>query len=255
MTSPVRYESSAGVATLTLDAPERRNAFSQPLLVALMDGLRRAEADDAVRVIVITNSGTTFSAGADLKEDRATLGPGALTFLDIVDAIDACPKPVVARVAGHAAGGGAALVACCDLAILADSARIGITEVRLGIAPLGVAALLAHRMGQRELFEAFLVGDMMGARRAVELGLANVAVPDDELDATVARYIDGLVRGGPHSLGATKRFLQAIGPLSPADARQLANTTSVSAAERSEAKEGVAAFLGKRPVAWLPAES
>ena len=109
MPEPTRYELSAGVATITLDAPERRNAFSQDLLQGMMAGIRQVAADDAVRVLVITNTGNTFSAGADLKEDRNALGPDALTFVDIVHALDALPKPVVARVAGHAAGGGAAL--------------------------------------------------------------------------------------------------------------------------------------------------
>ena len=252
MTQPTRYELSAGVATITLDAPERRNAFSQDLLQGMMAGIRQAASDEAVRVLVITNTGTTFSAGADLKEDRNTLGPDAITFVDIVHTLDALGKPVVARVAGHAAGGGAALAACCDLAIAADTARIGITEVRIGIPPNGVAALLAHRLERRALFEAFLVGDMMPAARAVELGLLNLAVPAEELDATVGRYVDGLVRGGPRSLAVTKRMLQAMTQLSPSQAELLADEASRGAFERAEAAEGVAAFLQKRPAAWIP---
>lgn len=252
MSEPTRYEVAAGVATITLDAPHKRNAFSQDLVVGLMQGLRAAEADPAVRVIVITNTGTTFSAGADLKEDRASLGPDALSFVDVVHAIDALPKPVVARVAGHAAGGGAALAACCDVAIAADDVRIGITEVRIGVPPSGVAALLAHRMGRRELFEAFLVGDMMPATRAAELGLVNLAVPAAELDAVVARYVDGLVRGAPRSLAITKRLLSAMRDLTPQQAEMLADEASRGAFESSEAREGVGAFLEKRPAAWIP---
>ncbi|MDH4148222.1 MAG: enoyl-CoA hydratase-related protein [Acidimicrobiia bacterium] len=254
MSEPTRYEVERGVATITLDSPERRNAFSQALLVGLMGGLRQAIGDDAVRVIVVTNSGTTFSAGADLKEDRASLGPDAITFVDVVHAIDACPKPVVARVAGHAAGGGAALVVACDLAIAAESARLGITEVRIGIPPSGVAALLAHRMSRRALYESFLVGDMMPAARACELGMVNLVVPDDELDATVARYVDGLVRGAPRSLAATKKLLDAMGQLTPDQAAHLADEASRGAFQSSEAREGVAAFLEKRPANWIPTD-
>lgn len=252
MTEPISYGVAKGVATITLDSPERRNAFSQNLLQGLMAGLRQAQADAEVRVIVITNTGTSFSAGADLKEDRASLGPEALTFVDIVKAIDACPKPVLARVAGHAAGGGAALAACCDLAIAADTARIGITEVRIGVPPAGVAALLASRMGRRELFEAFLVGDMMPAARAAELGMVNLVVPADELDATVDRYVEGLVRGGPKSLAITKRLLQGMADLTPEQAERLSDEASRGVFEASEAKEGVTAFLEKRPAAWIP---
>ena len=252
MSEPTLYDTASGVATITLNSPERRNAFSQDLVQGLMAGLRRAQADDAVRVVVITNTGTTFSAGADLKEDRASLGPDALSFVDIVKAIDACPKPVVAKVAGHAAGGGAALAACCDLAVAADTARIGITEVRIGVPPAGVAALLASRLGRRELFEAFLVGDMMPAARAAELGLVNLAVPADDLDTVVARYVDGLVRGGPRSLAITKRLLQGMADLTPEQAELLSNEASRGAFESSEATEGVSAFLEKRPAGWIP---
>ncbi len=250
--APTRYEVVAGVATITLDAPQKRNAFSQNLVLGILDGLEQARRDETVRVIVLTNTGTTFSAGADLKEDRASLRPDAKSFVDIVHAIDACPKPVLARVAGHAAGGGAALVACCDVAIASDEVRIGITEVRIGVPPSGVAALLAHRMGRRELFEAFLVGDMMPAARAAELGLVNLAVPAAELDATVARYVDGLVRGGPRSLAATKRLLQGMTGLTPTQSQLLADEASRGAFESSEAREGVASFLEKRPAAWIP---
>jgi methylglutaconyl-CoA hydratase len=252
MSEPTRYETAAGVATITLDAPERRNAFSQPLVQGLLAGLRRAEADEAVRVVVITNTGTTFSAGADLKEDRAALGPDAATFVDVVHVIETLTKPVVARVAGHAAGGGLALVACCDVAIALDSARLGITEVRIGIAPNPVAALLARRLSPRALTEAFLVGDMMPAGRAAELGLVNLAVPADDLDATVARYVDGLIRGGPKSLARTKRMLQAMAELTLGQAEQLAEEASRGAFEQPEAREGVASFLEKRQAHWIP---
>jgi methylglutaconyl-CoA hydratase len=252
MSGPVRYEVGDGVATITMDAPERRNAFSQDLLVGLMDGLRDALADPQVRVVVLTNTGTTFSAGADLKEDRAALGPNPLTFVDVVHAIDASPKPVIARVAGHAAGGGAALAVACDLAIAADTARIGITEVRIGIPPVGVAALLAHRLTPRALVESFLVGEMMPASRAAELGMVNMAVPAEDLDAAVAHYVDGLARGGPRSLARTKEMLQAMLQLTPAQAEQLADEAARGAFGSEEAKEGVAAFLGRRPASWVP---
>ena len=252
MDEPIDYAVTGGVATITLNAPARRNAFSQNLVQGLATGLAEAKVDEGVRVIVITNTGTSFSAGADLKEDRASLGPDALNFIDIVKLIDACPKPVVARVAGHAAGGGAALAACCDVAIAADNARIGITEVRIGLAPGGVAALLAHRMGRRELLEAFLVGDMMPATRAAELGLVNVAVPEAELDATVDRYVDGLVRGGPRSLALTKRLIHGMGQLTPDQAELLSDEASRGGFDSPEAREGVAAFLAKRDATWIP---
>ncbi|MPY92721.1 MAG: enoyl-CoA hydratase [Acidimicrobiia bacterium] len=252
MGEPTRYEATGGVATIVMDVPQRRNAFSQELLTALMADLDRAAGDDAVRVIVLTNTGNTFSAGADLREDRAALGPHALSFVDLVHAIDASSKPVVARMAGHAAGGAVAVVVACDLAVAADTARVGITEVRLGIAPPPVAALLAQRMTSRALSEAFLVGEMMPASRAAELGMVNLVVPEDEVDGAVARFVDGLVRGGPTALATTKRALQDMALLPLERAEQLAREAPAEEAARVEAREGVDAFLEKRPASWVP---
>ena len=251
MSAPTRYEMSAGVATITLDAPENRNAFSQALLQSLMANLRAALADPAVRVIVLTNTGNTFCAGADLKEDAKSLPAGALHFPDLVAVIDGSAKPVVGRIAGHAAGGGAVLAAACDIAVAADNVRIGITKVRLGIAPLPVAALMAHRMTRRNLFEAFLAADMMPAARAAELGLVNQAVPADQLDATVAHYVDALVRGAPDALATTKAALQFMADQAAAAADRYASEHPISFGA-PEAREGVAAFLAKRPAAWMP---
>lgn len=253
MTAPTHCVIERGVATITLDAPERRNSFGQPLLKSLLGHLDAAGEDESVRVIVLTNNGTVFSAGADLKEDRSTIGPDDPTFFDVVARIDASPKPVVGRIAGHAAGGGAAVVVACDIAVVLDTARIGITEVRLGIPPVPVASILAHRMTPRALFEAFLAADMMSAERAVELGMANVAVPADALDETVARYVDALLRGGPSSLTTTKRALQDMIGRTAAENAATAARHHGDAFTSAEGKEGVAAFVGKRDASWVPA--
>lgn len=249
--APTRYEVAGGVATITLDSPGNRNAFSQPLLQSLMAGLKAALSDATVRVIVLTNSGGTFSAGADLREDSRSLPADALGFPDIVAAVDASPKPVVGRIAGHAAGGGAALVAACDVAIALDTVRLGITEVRLGIAPVPVAAMMAHRMGRRALFEAFLAADMMPAARAVELGLVNLAVAEDSFDDVVGHYVDCLVKGAPETLAATKAALRAMTETTVAAAQAYASANPAGFGS-AEAKEGVAAFLEKRPPTWVP---
>ena len=252
MSEPTTSSVSGGVATITLDLEERRNSFGQPLLRSLLANLDAAIADEAVRVIVLTNTGSTFSAGADLKEDRSALGPDDPTFFDVIARIDSSPKPVVGRVAGHAAGGGAAMVVACDIAVLVDGARIGITEVRLGLPPVPVASILAHRMTPRALSEAFLAADMMSADRAVELGMANVAVPASELDATVDRYVDSLLRGGPTSLAVTKQALASmVGNTVHANA-EIARELEQGGFGFPEAKEGVAAFVEKRSPAWVP---
>lgn len=252
MSDPTSYALTAGVATITLDHAERRNSFGQGLLTSLIGHLDQAVADPSVRVIVLTNTGTTFSAGADLKEDSASLGPDAPTFHDVIARIDASPKPVVGRIAGHAAGGGAALAIVCDLAVMTEQARIGLTEVRLGIAPVPVAAILAHRLTPRALTEAFLTGEMLDAERAAALGLVNQAVPESELDATVDGYVDALVRSGPEALRVTKGVLaNMVGRSSTANA-ELAAAHVGDDALSAERTEGVAAFVAKRSPAWIP---
>ncbi len=255
--APTRYEVTAGVATITLDAPERRNALGQAMLSALLADLAEAEADDEVRVIVLTNTGTTFSAGADLKEGPGGPGERRLTFADLVDAVAAADKPVVGRIAGHAAGGAAAAVVVCDVAVAVDTARIGITETRLGVAPAEVLALLAHRLSDRSLREAFLTGEMLPAARATELGLITAAVPEAELDDAVAAYVSALVKSGPQALATTKRLMRSMAGLAPAQARAVATEVVAAsgasgAAGGAERSEGVAAFLAKRPPAWIP---
>jgi len=249
---PVLSQTLAGVTTITLDWPERRNAFGQPLITGLLDALDGAITDEATRVIVLTNTGTTFSAGADLKEDRASLPADAFTFVNITDRIAMSPKPVIGRIAGHAAGGGAALAAMCDFAIASEDVRIGITEVRIGIPPAGVADLLVHRLSPRAATEAFLTGEMMSASRAADLGLINRAVPADQLDAEVGAVVESLVRSAPKAIAATKRLLAEMRELSTSQTRRHGQLFSAGLFDSNEAKEGVSAFLEKRDPAWLP---
>ena len=252
MTSPTTYHAIGGVGTITLDAPERRNTFGQALMQSLMGHFRQALDDPTVRVIVLTNTGSTFSAGADLKEGRdPSAEPGRLPFHDILDAVDRSPKPVIGRIAGHAAGGAAALVAMCDFSVAVDTARIGITEARLGLPPADVAAYLAHRLTYRSLIEAFLAAEMMPAQRAVELGLLNASVPADQLDATVDRYARALILTGPTAIATTKRWLQTMVQLTPDQAKAMAREAmSASLFDSPEGAEGVAAFLERRPPNW-----
>ena len=253
MAGPTMCVVSGGVATITLDAQERRNAFGRALMDSLMGDFEAALADPAVRVIVLTNAGPVFSAGADVKEGHDPDIPWPLPYHQILDAVDRSPKPVVARVAGHAAGGAACLVAMCDISVVVDTARIGITEVRLGMPPVDVVAYLASRVPYRFLLEALLGGEMMPAERAVQLGLANVAVPAADLDATVQRYVDTLLESGPNALATTKRWLQTMVSMTPDQAKALGReAASDSMFNSAEGAEGIAAFIEKRAASWVP---
>ncbi|MEU8246211.1 enoyl-CoA hydratase-related protein [Nonomuraea sp. NPDC048916] len=258
MTRLVHRELANGVATITLDSPPNRNALSVRLLSDLKDRLDWALAEPEARVIVLTGTGRVFCSGADLKEQRADPASGAArapvtgSFPEILALIWESPKPVVCRLNGTARAGGLGLVAACDLSIAPLTASFAFTEVRLGVVPAIIAVPVLRRLDSRAAAEYFLTGEVFDAARAAEIGLLTRAVPEEELDATVARYAEMLAKGGPEALAITKRLLRDL-PEVPFEEglRQMAELS----AERftsEEGQEGIAAFMQKRPPKWVP---
>jgi methylglutaconyl-CoA hydratase len=233
-----------GIATVTLDDQPKRNALSAPLVGSLLAHLDTAITDDAVRVIVIAAAGPVFCAGADLTSGGLA-GGGAPAFVAVFEAIDAAPKPVVARVQGPAIAGGLGLACGCDIVIAADSVTLGLTEVRIGVAPAIISRVVLPRLRAADAAELFLGGERISARRAAEIGLVNVAIADDELDAEVERWCDRLLLGGPLALAATKRLLRD-GPGTYAQMAEL----SASLFASDEGAEGMGAFREKRRPRW-----
>ncbi|GAA3134562.1 enoyl-CoA hydratase family protein [Planomonospora alba] len=254
----VRKEVSGGVATITLDSPRNRNALSVRLLGDLEDRLNWALADESVRVIVLTGTGPVFCAGADLKEQRAEPGsaheaPVTASFPEIMSMIWESPKPVICRLNGTARAGGLGLVAACDFAIAPDSASFAFTEVRLGVVPAMIAVTVLRRIDPRAAAEYFLTGEVFDAARAQEIGLLTRAVPEQELDATVARYADMLLRGGPEALAITKQLVRSVPALPFEEGMRRMAELSAQRFTSAEGQEGIAAFMAKRPPSWVPA--
>ncbi|MEM9135247.1 MAG: enoyl-CoA hydratase-related protein [Actinomycetota bacterium] len=251
--SPTLYSVAAGVATIALNRPERKNSMSAELMNGLDDDLARAEADEAVRVIVLTNVGNTFCAGADLKADR----PGGadeprVSLPDLLTRIMACPKPVVGRIDGHATGGGVGLVAACDLSIMRDDAKIGFTEVRIGVAPAVISVVCLPKMNRSDAMELFLTGDRITPARAAEVGLITAATAPDDLDETLAHYLDMLVRGGPSALSAAKDLVNRVPVMAQEEAFAWTAARSQALFTGPEAAEGIAAFRDRRDPSWVP---
>lgn len=249
-TEHVRYEVVAGVATITLDRPENRNALSAEVVNGLGDGLRRATDDEAVRVIVLTNEGPAFCAGADLKgtsreEPRYTLP-------ELFDLMQLGPKPVVGRIAGHCTGGGVGLAAACDISIAADDVQLGFTEVRIGVAPAMIAVVCLPKLRRGDALELFLSGEKIPAAHAAEVGLVNRAVGREALDTEVAAVVGRLVRGGPAALAAAKSLVFAVPGLERSEAFAWTQELSMSLFQGGEAAEGMAAFREKRAASWVP---
>ena len=239
------------VATVTLNSPANRNALSPALIDGLGDALDDAIIDRRSRVIVLTHTGPAFCAGADLK---AKGNPRATRYSvpDLLATIADSPKPVVARVAGHAMAGGVGLVAACDLSVASDDVRFGFTEVRIGVAPAIISVVCLPKLRRSDAAELFLTGERIPAARAAELGLINRCVAPAELDATVDAWVTALVAGGPHALAAAKRLIAEVPALDRDTAFHRTAEWSAELFGSEEAAEGMAAWAEKRPAAWIP---
>jgi enoyl-CoA hydratase/carnithine racemase len=251
MSNAVRYEVTDGVAWLTIDRPEARNALNKAVRNGLWDGTRRFNADDRARVLILTGAGTkAFSAGGDLKEmaDDALQVPPPHFLPQFGRNIDVV-KPTIAAVNGLALAGGFLLAQMCDLCVAAESARFGIAEVKVGRgAPW--AAPLPWLIPPRAAMEILLTGDLIDAARAERLGLVNHVVPDAELRDHAQRLALRIAANAPLSVRAAKRTvgLAAEYPLSAA--YQEAERIWAPVYRSEDAQEGPAAFRDKRPPAW-----
>ena len=244
MTVPIGRTRTRGVETLSLDAADRRNALSASLVAALADALADCGRDPDVRAVVLTHTGTTFSAGADLREP-----PPPEALVGLLRQLVELPKPVIARVTGHVRAGGLGLLAACDLAVASRAATFAFTEVRIGLAPAVISLPLLPRTDPRALARYYLTGERFGPDEAVRTGLLTAAA--DDVDAALAPLLDGLRRSAPEALAETKRLLTAR-VLETFD-RDAAALTALSARlfGSDQAREGMTAFLEKRDPAWV----
>ena len=249
------------VLTLTLDRPETRNALSANLVDALTAALADAAESAAVRVVVIAAAGKVFSAGADLAALRALRDASFSDNLAdserlgrLFEAILRHPKPVVARVHGHAIAGGCGLAAACDLSLVAESAVLGFSEVRIGFVPALVATFVTRRVGETAARELFLRGHRIPATEAARIGLVTRAVPDDALDADLAALCQELATETSGSaIALTKTLLADLPGRSLSDALAHAAAVNAHARATDDCRAGVDAFLGKTDPPWRAA--
>ena len=252
----IETEVTRGVLTITLADEERRNALSRDLTREFVDAIDAGEHDDSVRVIVITNKGNTFCAGANLAERsdaNSDNAPGTeLNPLALFGRFRHSPKPYVGRIAGHCVAGGMGLVAGLDIAIAAHSAKFGFTEVRIGVAPAMISVVCLPKMSRAKAQSAFLRGNRFSAAEAVEMGLIAGAVPDELLDAAVDEVVSDLLAGGPHAIAAAKQLSVVVPTLDEEEAFAWTTDLSGRLFRSEEAREGMSAFLEKRPASWVP---
>ncbi|MFD0372741.1 enoyl-CoA hydratase family protein [Streptomyces sp. NPDC059071] len=228
-----------GITTLTLDSPANRNALSAPLVAELADALAACGKDPAVRAVVLTHTGGTFSAGADLKAP-----PGPYAFVDLLRQIVELPKPVVGVVDGHARAGGLGLLGACDIVLASEESDFALTEARIGVAPAVISLTLLPRLEPRAAARYYLTGERFGTAEALRTGL--VTAPLAERD----RILDGLRQGSPQGLREAKRLVTArVLDTFEREAEELVQL-SASLFASAEAREGMTAFLERRDPTW-----
>ncbi|HET7177005.1 MAG TPA: enoyl-CoA hydratase/isomerase family protein [Gammaproteobacteria bacterium] len=247
-----------GVATLTLNREEKHNAFDDAIIAELTAKLKQVEADPAVRVVVLTAVGKTFSAGGDLGWMRSMAQysekqnlEDALKLAELMEVLDGLSKPTIARVNGPAYGGGVGLVACCDVAIANQSAKFALTEVRLGLVPSVISPYVIAAIGVREARRYFLTAEPIEAQEALRIGLVHQVVTPDILDETVGIVVTALLKAGPEALKCAKKLvMEQSGAAARASKKRTAELIAklrVSA----EGQEGLSAFLEKRNPKWI----
>ena len=252
--SVVETSFDRGVLTVTLADEENRNALGNKLVSELVDTLDRADADPKVRVVVLTNSGRVFCAGANLAE-RSEPGqaPAAVRSpAQLFGRFAKSPKPYVGRIAGHCVAGGMGLAAAMDISIAQDDAKFGFTEVRIGVAPAVISVVCVPKMRPADARAAFLRGNRFQAAEAVRLGIINTAVPADRLDEEVQAVVDDLLAGGPNALAAAKQLLAQVPYMQVDEAFAWTGRLSAELFASDEAKEGMSAYLNKRTATWVP---
>ena len=256
-------EHQGPVGLVTLNRPERHNAFDDALIGDLIEALRSMEADDSVRVVVLAGSGPSFSAGADLNWMKRMAGfskeenqRDAMQLGALMRTLAHLRKPTLARVHGAAYGGGVGLVACCDIAVAAHAASFALTEAKLGLVPAVISPYVVAAIGERAARRYFLTGERFDAAEAWRLGLVHELAPtEEEVDARLNELVEVLLACGPVAQREAKELVRAVSGR-PVTSELMQDTAERIARLRSspEGREGVAAFLEKRRASWVPRE-
>jgi methylglutaconyl-CoA hydratase len=258
--TPLAVEVSGGVAHLTLNRPEKRNALDSATIAALSAALKRCADDPAVRVLQLSGAGNVFCAGADLGEMQAQARASeaqnlahAKKLASVLGALDSMRKPTVARVNGDGYGGALGLIAACDIAIAADHAKFAFTEVRLGIIPAVVSPFVLGKIGESAALRYFLTAETMSAATLKEMGLVQEVVPADALDSACSRISDAILKGAPGALSEAKALIRAAVHRSAEGRANAAIRMAARLARlrvKAEAQEGFSAFFAKRKASW-----
>jgi methylglutaconyl-CoA hydratase len=250
--------SEGGIARVTLNRPAVHNALDDTLIVDLLGTLEKIAADRAVRLVLLTGQGASFCAGGDLAWMRRTADytyeqnlADAMTLARLLHRLDTMPQPTVALVNGPTYGGGVGLVACCDIAVAADTAKFSLSEVRLGLIPATISPYVVRKIGESSARRYFLTTEVFEAADAQRMGLVHEIVAAPDIDKGAQYFVKRLREGGPAAQGAAKQLIARVAGV-PIDAALMEDTARRIADARAsaEGKEGTEAFLAKRAPSW-----
>ena len=259
----LNVEVKMGVARVTLDRPELRNAFDDALIARLTKTFSDLGEDPGVRVVVLAGNGPAFCAGADLNWMKRMAGysyeenlADAQALARMLATLDCMPKPTLARVHGPVFAGGTGLVAACDIAVGTPEAKFCLSEAKLGLTPATISPYVMRAMGERLARRYFLTAEIFNAEEAYRIGMLSALVPAAELDATIDGLVKHLLAGGPEAHAKIKELIRAVAHR-PVDDALTADTAKRIAEVRSspEGKEGIASFLEKRKASWCSTKS
>jgi methylglutaconyl-CoA hydratase len=257
MSDTVKVAREGAVARVTLNRPDKRNAFDPEMIAAVRAIFEGFVHDDALRVVIVAGEGPVFCGGADISYMQASLAwtpeqnqDDSLKLAGMMRAMSACPVPVIARVHGVALGGGIGAIAACDRVVAADDTKFGFTEVKLGIVPAVISPFVIAKIGESHARALFTTGERFDAARAMHIGLVHDVVPSANLDAAVQTIVGEVLTAGPTAVRLAKEIALTVGRLAPNDVG--ARTARWLASQRTsdEGQEGLRAFLEKREPRW-----
>lgn len=251
------YHVEDRVARVTFDRPDVHNAFNDTMIRELSDVFDDINGREDVRVVVVSGKGKSFCAGADLNWMRRvkdfTFKDNLKESLDLAEMLAkvySSTKPTIARVNGAAIGGGTGLVAVCDIAVAAESAKFSFSEVKLGLIPACISPYVLKKCGSGRCREFFLTGERLTAEKALQAGLVNAVVPLAELDGTVTRLVMQLLTSGPEAIRTCKTLLQNVAEMPFEQAKKYTAEVIARLRVSAEGQEGMTAFLEKRKPKW-----
>jgi len=253
----IRVERKESVAWLSFDRPEVHNAFNARLIGEMTDAVLGVGEDESVRIVVLTGTGKSFCAGADLNWMREIVDYSyeqnlqeSMALAEVLHMIFSLPKPTIAMVNGSAIGGGTGFLSACDIAVAAEEAMFGLSEVKIGLVPAAISPYVIRKIGESKAREYFLTGRRVSARKAQEIGLVNEVVPGRDLRKTVDHLIDLLLTSGPEAIASCKELIFNVPLMTMEEAKEYTAKMIAGLRVSEEGQEGMAAFLEKRKPRW-----